>query len=103
MLDLILYLLILLYSIILHEIAHGYAALRNGDDLAYRAGRLILNPLPHIDLLGSILVPLLGYNLFGVPFGWAKPVPYRPEIVRQNKYGILEVSLAGVITNLFLA
>jgi len=101
--DLILYIIILLYSIILHEIAHGYAAFRNGDDLAYREGRLTLNPMSHIDPIGSIIVPLIGYATFGIPFGWAKPVPYRPEIVRQNKYGILEVSAAGVITNFFLS
>lgn len=101
--EIILFIIILLFSIILHEIAHGYAALRNGDDLALRQGRLTLNPISHIDPIGSIIIPIIGYFAFNIPFGWAKPVPYRPEIIRQKKYGELEVSSAGVIINFFLA
>jgi len=98
----ILYILILLYSIILHEIAHGYAAYKNGDQTAFRSGRLTLNPMSHIDFIGSILVPLFTYFSFGFPFGWAKPVPYNPHIVSQKKFGELMVSAAGVLTNFLL-
>jgi hypothetical protein len=67
--DFILYITILIYSIILHEIAHGYVAYKNGDDTAFRSGRLTLNPLSHISMVGSIIVPVLAYFSFGVPFG----------------------------------
>lgn len=97
------FIIILFYSIILHEIAHGYAAYRNGDMTAYNAGRLTLNPLSHIDLLGSIIVPLLSHFLFQLPFGWAKPVPYNPDNIKHKKYAELEVSSAGVLTNFFIA
>jgi Zn-dependent protease len=68
--------IIIIYSIILHEIAHGYAAYIQGDETANRAGRLTLNPLPHIDIIGSVIVPLFAFLSAGTFFGWAKPVPY---------------------------
>lgn len=83
--------------------AHGYAAYRNGDDTAFKAGRLTLNPISHIDFIGSIIVPIFAYLSFGIPFGWAKPVPYNPENVRHKKYAVLEISAAGVLMNFFLA
>lgn len=97
------FIVILFYSIIFHEIAHGYAAYRNGDKTAFNLGRLTLNPLAHIDLVGSILVPILSYLTFKIPFGWAKPVPYNPNNIKHKKYGELEVASAGIIVNLFLA
>lgn len=94
--------LIIIFSIILHEIAHGYAAFILGDYTAHRAGRLTLNPLPHIDLLGSVIIPLIAFLSAGTFFGWAKPVPYNPHNIR-TRLGEAFVASAGIITNLFIA
>lgn len=94
--------IIILYSIILHEIAHGYAAYIQGDETANRAGRLTLNPLPHIDVMGSIIVPLFAFLTAGTFFGWAKPVPYNAYNIR-TKLGLAFVASAGILTNLLLA
>ena len=97
-------LVILIVSIILHEIAHGVAALFFGDDTAKRAGRLTLNPIPHIDPIGSILLPLMGLLLGGFIFGWAKPVPYNPANFKRNpRLGLFAVAIGGVATNFILA
>jgi len=96
---------VLLYSVILHEMAHGFVALLNGDPTALDAGRLTLNPIPHIDLWGSILVPAV-LILTRVPFfiAWAKPVPYDPsQFAAHPRLAGLEVALAGPLTNLALA
>ena len=93
---------IIIYSIILHEIAHGYAAYVQGDQTANRAGRLTLNPLPHIDMMGSVIVPLFAFLYAGTFFGWAKPVPYNPYNIR-TRLGLAFVASAGVLTNLLLA
>ncbi len=96
------YLLILFISVILHEIAHGYSALYFGDDTAKRAGRLTLDPLAHVDLIGTILVPL--FCLFsGAPiFGWAKPVPVDFNSL-PNRKAELWVTLSGILINFALA
>jgi len=94
--------LIIIYSIILHEIAHGYAAYIQGDRTAERAGRLTLNPLPHIDPIGSVLVPFMAFFSFGTFFGWAKPVPYNQYNIRTN-LGVAFIASAGILTNLLLA
>ena len=94
--------IIIIYSIILHEVAHGYAAYIQGDETANRAGRLTLNPLPHIDVMGSVIVPLLAFFTAGTFFGWAKPVPYNEYNIR-TKAGLAFVAAAGVLTNIFLA
>lgn len=95
---------ILIFSVIMHEISHGYAALMLGDQTAKRAGRLTLNPLSHIDLFGSILVPaLLVLSNTGVLFGWAKPVPYNPYNLRNQRWGEAIVAAAGIVTNFILA
>lgn len=94
--------IIIIYSIILHEIAHGYAAYIQGDETANRAGRLTLNPLPHIDVMGSIIVPLFAFLMSGTFFGWAKPVPYNAYNIRTN-IGQAFVAAAGVLTNLLVA
>lgn len=99
----IFYIIILFYSIIFHEVAHGYAAYRNGDNTALNAGRLTLNPISHIDFIGSILVPLFSYFVFGMAFGWAKPVPYNPNNIKHKKYAELEVASAGILFNFFIA
>jgi Zn-dependent protease len=93
----------LLLSIILHEIAHGWVAYRLGDDTAARAGRLTLNPLPHIDPFGSVILPLL-LAVTGLPtFGWAKPVPVHYGNLRNPKRDMIFVAVAGPLTNLVLA
>ncbi len=94
--------IIIIYSIILHEIAHGYAAYLQGDETAYRLGRLTLNPLPHIDMMGSVFIPLFAFLSFGTFFGWAKPVPYNVYNIR-SKIGHAFVAAAGVMTNILLA
>ena len=91
-------------GVILHEYAHGYIAYRNGDMTAKSYGRLTLNPMAHIDLFGSILLPLLLILLnSGIIFGYAKPVPINPSYFRNYRRGIRYTSLAGPITNLLLA
>jgi Zn-dependent protease len=95
---------VLFFSVIIHEISHGYVALLNGDNTAKMYGRLTLNPLPHIDLVGTILVPaLLFFSHSGILFGWAKPVPVNPRNFRNYKLGEISVSAAGVLSNFLLA
>jgi Zn-dependent protease len=97
-------LLVLFFSVIIHEIAHGYIALLNGDPTAKLYGRLTLNPLPHIDPVGTILVPaLLFFSHSGILFGWAKPVPVNPMNFRNFRTGEFSVSAAGPLSNFFLA
>lgn len=94
---------VLVPSVILHEIAHGAVALWFGDDTAKRAGRLTLNPVPHIDPFGTVLLPaLLALSGLGA-FGWAKPVPVSPSRLRNPRQQTLLVSLAGPATNIALA
>ncbi|MFH1683754.1 MAG: site-2 protease family protein, partial [Candidatus Margulisiibacteriota bacterium] len=103
---LIFYLLIafiLLYSIILHEIAHGKVAEMMGDSTARMYGRLTLNPIPHIDPFGTVLPVILIFIGSPIVFGWAKPVPINPNNFTDYKKGMIWVSAAGIITNLFLA
>ncbi len=83
-------------SLTLHECAHGYTALRLGDPTAKQSGRLTLNPLKHIDPLGLLMFIVL-------KIGWAKPVPVNPAYFKDRKKGMLQVSLAGPLTNLILA
>lgn len=102
--DIFLALIILILSIIAHEVAHGYAADTLGDPTARLAGRLTLNPLPHIDLMGSILIPaLLVFTSSPILFGWAKPVPYNPYNLRNQRWGEAFVAIAGSATNILLA
>lgn len=92
----------LIVAVILHEISHGVVALWFGDDTARRAGRLTLNPIPHIDPFGSVILPAMG-ALAGVPvLAWAKPVPVNPSRLRNPRRDMLVVSLAGPATNLTL-
>jgi Zn-dependent protease len=95
---------ILILSVIVHEVAHGYAANALGDPTAKLQGRLTLNPLPHIDPIGSVLVPaLLVISGAGILFGWAKPVPYNPYNLKNQRWGEAIVGSAGVVTNIALA
>lgn len=90
-------------SVVLHEVSHGYVAAILGDPTAKYAGRLTLNPLKHLDPVGSFFVPILTTVLGGVTFGWAKPVPYNPYNLRGGKWGPALVGAAGPAANLFLA
>lgn len=97
------YIAILLYSVIIHEVAHGLAALQLGDTTAKYAGRLTANPLKHLDMVGSFFAPLFMYLSFGFAFGWAKPVPYNPYNLKNQKWGPMIVALAGPGINLTVA
>ncbi|MBI5405617.1 site-2 protease family protein [Candidatus Kaiserbacteria bacterium] len=102
--DTALSLVVLILSVIAHEVAHGYAANSLGDPTARLAGRLTMNPLPHIDLMGSIIIPALLVTTHSpILFGWAKPVPYNPYNLRNQRWGEALVALAGSATNIFLA
>lgn len=95
---------VLIVSVIIHEVAHGYAANMLGDPTAKLSGRLTLNPISHIDPIGSIVVPaLLLMTPGGMLFGWAKPVPYNPYNLRNQRWGEAMVAAAGSLTNLFIA
>ena len=101
---LIFIILILLFSIIIHEISHGLMADYLGDPTAKNAGRLTLNPISHLDPIGSILVPLLLIiSKAGIVFGWAKPVPVNPYNLRDKVYGQAKVAVAGPLANIFIA
>lgn len=90
-------------AVVLHEVAHGYVALRFGDPTAYYAGRLTLNPIKHVDLWGTIIIPVLLYvSHVGVIFGWAKPVPVNYYNLRAGRWGPALVALAGPATNFAL-
>jgi Zn-dependent protease len=93
----------LIVAIILHEISHGVVAYSLGDDTAKRAGRLTLNPIPHVDPFGSIFLPVLGAITHAPVIGWAKPVPVNPAQLRNPRRDMLYVSLAGPTTNFVLA
>jgi len=92
------------FSVVCHEIAHGYIALRLGDPTAYRAGRLTFNPVSHIDPIGTILLPAL-FLITNSPImlAWAKPVPVNPGYFRNPKSGMMWVAIAGPLTNLAIA
>jgi len=106
---LIFQLVILIFSVMIHEIAHGSVANSLGDPTAKNEGRLTLNPLKHIDIFGSIILPLLLLlsSVFsggsGIIFGWAKPVPVNPLRFKDQKWGSLKVAIAGPASNFILA
>jgi Zn-dependent protease len=102
-LEVALVVLVLLFSVIVHEVAHGYVALLNGDPTARMLGRLTLNPIPHIDPVGTILLPLLLYIAHMPIVGMAKPVPVNPLNFRNVRWGEFAVSAAGPMSNLILA
>lgn len=98
-------LIILLFSVIIHEVSHGTMAKQLGDDTAERMGRLTLNPLAHLDFFGSFLMPLLLYFTTSgrFVFGWAKPVPYNPLNLKHPRRDTALVAFAGPMANLLLA
>jgi Zn-dependent protease len=98
------YIIILILSVVIHEVSHGYAAYLLGDRTAKNAGRLTLNPIPHLDIFGSVILPLLLIlTKVGFVIGWAKPVPYNPDNLTDKRYGELKVASAGILANLFVA
>ncbi len=95
---------ILIISVMAHEVAHGATAYAFGDPTAKNQGRLTLNPLKHIDLFGSIILPfILFITHSGFIFGWAKPVPYNPYNLKNRRLGEFCVSIAGILTNFLIA
>lgn len=101
--DFIVIIPVLLLSVVVHEVAHAWQALREGDTTARDLGRITLNPIPHLDPVGSILVPVVLHLLPGnFLFGWAKPVPVNPRNYRNYRAGDIRVSLAGIVANLGL-
>jgi Zn-dependent protease len=92
-----------LFAITLHEAAHGYVARHFGDMTAYQQGRISLNPIRHIDPVGTILLPILTLWMGGIMFGWAKPVPVNFAALRHPKKDMLWVALAGPASNIFMA
>ncbi len=98
------YFVVLIFSIIVHEVAHGLIAEQEGDPTARNLGRITLNPLKHIDWLGSVVLPLV-LILSGTQFivGWAKPVPYNADNLRHGRKSEAKVSIAGIIVNLSIA
>jgi len=99
----VLVLSVLFASVILHEVSHGAVALRFGDDTAQKAGRLTLNPVSHVDVFGTLILPTILVLAGSPPFGWAKPVPVNPSRLRNPRNHTLLVSLAGPAVNITLA
>ncbi|MCC6934145.1 MAG: site-2 protease family protein [Candidatus Yanofskybacteria bacterium] len=95
---------VLIFSVVIHEVSHGFMARSLGDPTAERLGRLTLNPLRHLDPFGSVVLPLF-LILTGSPFlfGYAKPVPYNPSALRDRVYGPAKVGVAGPLANILLA
>lgn len=99
----VIWLFVLLFAITIHEASHGWAAYRMGDPTAYSQGRITLNPLAHIDPVGTVLVPLVLVLVGAPPFGWAKPVPVNPFHLRNPRRDTLWISAAGPTANLIAA
>lgn len=97
------YIIVLIYSIIVHEVAHGFVALWRGDSTAKYAGRLNFNPVDHVDIWGSIIVPIAMFVTTGLAFGWAKPVPYNPYNLKDQKWDPVLVALGGPGSNILIA
>ena len=94
-----LYMVVFLFSLSLHEAAHAWTAERFGDSTGRNLGRITLNPIPHIDPLGTLIFPAIGYFTGGVMFGWAKPVPWNPRNVKDRRMADIWISAAGPISN----
>lgn len=95
--------LIIIFSSVFHEFMHGWTAYRLGDSTAKNAGRLTLNPFKHMELMGTVIIPLFLLYSFGGFIGWAKPVPYNPYLLKDKRFGSSKVALAGPAANIFLA
>ncbi|MBN1684662.1 MAG: site-2 protease family protein [Gammaproteobacteria bacterium] len=93
----------ILFAITVHEVAHGWVASKLGDQTAKMLGRLTLNPIKHMDLFGTIIIPIILLSLGGFIFGWAKPVPVNPKNLRHPKRDMAFVSAAGIAANFLMA
>jgi len=102
LLTIIISIAILIMSVVMHELSHGYAADILGDPTPRLQGRLTINPLKHLDLFGSLIVPIMT-SLIGFTFGWAKPVQWNPYNVKNKRWGELIISLAGPFANILIA
>lgn len=100
--NLIIWFVVFLLSLTVHECAHAWMAERVGDPTARYLGRVTLNPIPHIDPVGTILFPLIAYTTGAWLFGWAKPVPYNPLNLRDRKWGEILIAAAGPLSNVLL-
>lgn len=101
--DWILQIPVLFFAVIFHEFSHGYTAYRRGDDTAYLSGRLSFNPLPHIDPIGTVLLPAACALMHFPMIGWAKPVPVNPLRLRSPRSDMAMVAFSGPLSNIFLA
>lgn len=101
--EITLFIFILGMAVIVHECAHGWVALLCGDPTAKMLGRLTLNPIKHIDPIGTILVPVVTKMTLGFPFGWAKPVPVNFAALRHPKRDMMLVAFAGPLSNILIA
>lgn len=101
--DVIFQLAILIMSVVIHEVSHGYAAFFQGDRTAEYQGRLTLNPIKHLDPMGSFFIPLLSFSLGGFIIGWAKPVPFNPYNLQNRRWGEAIVAAAGPLSNILIA
>lgn len=105
--DFIFQIAILIFSVVIHEVSHGYAAYMQGDNTAKFAGRLTLNPLKHLEWFGSFFLPIMSYFMGGFIIGWAKPVPFNPYNLRSEtfgqKWGEAVVAFAGPLSNICIA
>ncbi len=99
----VIFFFIAMASITVHEFAHGWVAFKFGDETAHDAGRLTLNPLAHIDIFGTILLPIVLQQLVGIPFGYAKPVPINPYRFKNPRYDTMLVAAAGPLANFIAA
>lgn len=99
---LIVSIIILIMSVVIHELSHGYTAELLGDPTPRLQGRLTLNPLKHLDLFGSLIVPLIT-SIAGFTFGWAKPVQWNPYNVKNKRWGELLIAIAGPASNILVA
>lgn len=99
----IFYIVVILYSVTIHEVSHGLMANSMGDTTAKNLGRLSLNPLKHLDPFGSVILPFFLFITTGFAFGYAKPVPYNPDNLNDRKYGPVKVAMAGPASNFILA
>jgi Zn-dependent protease len=102
-LDFIFSIIILIFSVVVHEVSHGFTAYKLGDNTAKYQGRLTLNPLKHLEWFGSFILPIITYVSGGFILGWAKPVPYNPYNLSNQKWGEALVALAGPLSNIFIA
>jgi Zn-dependent protease len=101
--DFIFSIIVLILSVVVHEVSHGYAAYLLGDNTALYQGRLTLNPFKHLEWFGSFLLPLISYQFGGFIIGWAKPVPFNPYNLSNQRWGEAIVALAGPASNIILA